>query len=779
VTERLESSLTSRTPADQLTRLHAVTRALTAPIPPDEILDVILLQAIAGLEGDSGAAVTVGDDQRMYLVAAHGVSRDVVARHRELQPGTRMPVRDAIRLREPVCISSKDERDAQYPDLGATFGGQATVALPLVIDETVRAALVVSYMRPRPFDEEERAFITTLTEICALALGRAQPGLPLIGGGAIARIGVGEDGHIRTWNTGAQRLLGFAPAQAIGRPASMLIPAERLSDALRLLALATALRQPIADFAAERLDSYGNRVPVVESFRPARTVSGAAAGVDIVMRTRARRTTLPDERTVLAQLEDEAGDGVGTWTWDTHHGTGRWSRNLEAMLGVETHTFPHRIEAFLPLVHSDDRDRVGQAYGRAMHGIAACELQHRFAHGDGSVRRVRSVMWPGSAGEGAPARWIAGAYVDETDVLREEEASLDEQRATRTGTWTIDLASRTVTGSREYARIMGVDSEPRTRSLDVYIGTVHPDERELWGKAYVAASHGAAIRGLMAHVVGRDGRERFTTTDIDPILDEHARVTQLRGTTRDLTEEQALADLARERQTIEFLQRALLPEALPTVSGFELAARYLPAAEQGPIGGDWYDAFVLRDGRLAVAIGDVAGHGVRSSAAMAQLRHALRAYVFAGSPPGTALALLDQLVSSLAPDAFATAVVCTCTGDGHMVLARAGHTLPLLHTPTFTMLLDEGARPPLGAGPAPVAQTSFLLPPAATLVLYTDGLVERRDRGIDPGVTAIVRALTERSPASAEACCDLLLDASPTGGQPDDDLCLIALQRDA
>jgi stage II sporulation SpoE-like protein/GAF domain-containing protein len=241
--------------------------------------------------------------------------------------------------------------------------------------------------------------------------------------------------------------------------------------------------------------------------------------------------------------------------------------------------------------------------------------------------------------------------------------------------------------------------------------------------------------------------------------------------------DELLAELAHERETVDLLQRALLPGALPAVPGYQMAARAVPAGTKATVGGDWYDAFLTRDGDLAIAIGDVAGHGVRSAAAMAQLRHALRAYAFAGNGPGATLALLDELVTLLAPEAFATATMLVCTPGGDVTYARAGHPFPLLAHEGVVRLLDDGGRPPLGAGPAPQLEGHCSLAEQATLVLYTDGLVEQRGVGLDIGFGALLDVARALGDSSPNRWSETILAACPGGRDPIDDVCVVVVRR--
>ncbi len=192
----------------------------------------------------------------------------------------------------------------------------------------------------------------------------------------------------------------------------------------------------------------------------------------------------------------------------------------------------------------------------------------------------------------------------------------------------------------------------------------------------------------------------------------------------------------------ETLQRSLLPESLPTVPGWVLAAEYRPASIG--VGGDWYDALDLPDGRLLLVVGDVAGHGLVAAGAMGQLRNALRAYALENAEPRSVLARLDRLVSLLMPDAMATVVLALLDpSTGHVEMAVAGHPVPLVcRVSGQTGLVQLDAAPPLGAGLLAADRitgvvgsvgsvTSVWLQPGDALLLVSDGMFERRDEAVD------------------------------------------------
>ncbi|MFF0203654.1 PP2C family protein-serine/threonine phosphatase [Streptomyces sp. NPDC005017] len=238
------------------------------------------------------------------------------------------------------------------------------------------------------------------------------------------------------------------------------------------------------------------------------------------------------------------------------------------------------------------------------------------------------------------------------------------------------------------------------------------------------------------------------------------------------------------RDIAETLQRALLTD-LPTVPGMDLAARYLPATRGMNIGGDWYDAFRQPDGSLITVVGDVTGHGLHAAVTMSQLRTALRAYAVHGAGPGRLLTQLHQFLHHLRLDFYATAVIARFRpGTGELTWAAAGHPPPVLRTPDGRVRTLD-ARPGAMLGiplDQEIAEHTESLPPGSTLALYTDGLVERRAQGIDPGIERLARALSAVRPGDLagdlDGCADGLLQPLLDDSEHDDDVCLLLCHVD-
>ncbi|GAB3818488.1 hypothetical protein GCM10027605_71170 [Micromonospora zhanjiangensis] len=222
------------------------------------------------------------------------------------------------------------------------------------------------------------------------------------------------------------------------------------------------------------------------------------------------------------------------------------------------------------------------------------------------------------------------------------------------------------------------------------------------------------------------------------------------------------------------LQRSLLPRRIPRINGLDLAVRYEPASAQTEIGGDFYELVVL-DGHLLVAIGDVAGHSLHAATVMAEIRHALRAYAVEGHQPGEMLDRVDVLMRTLLPGEFAT--ICVLLLDprtGRARLASAGHLPPLVNVDGRVDRLRHRA-PLLGVRADRPADLEFVLPPGGTLVLYTDGLIERRDSDIDAGLAALTTAVRHVEDDLDQFCARLLVELAPDEIQ--DDVAVLALRR--
>jgi len=239
---------------------------------------------------------------------------------------------------------------------------------------------------------------------------------------------------------------------------------------------------------------------------------------------------------------------------------------------------------------------------------------------------------------------------------------------------------------------------------------------------------------------------------------------------------------SRERATALTLQRSLLPTGLSHPSSVEVRHRYLPGSKMIEVGGDWYESIALPGGRVALVVGDVAGHGVRAAVTMGRLRTAIRTLARLELPPADALQQLDELMHELGQREphFATCVYAVYDAvSGSCEVASAGHLPPLLVSPDEGgEFLDVSPSPPLGIGSGPVHTRVFKIKDGSLLVLYTDGLVERRTADIDEGLTRLRETFGPESVTRPlEDLCKATLASVYADDQRDDIAVLVARLR--
>ncbi|QFR03191.1 SpoIIE family protein phosphatase [Streptomyces phaeolivaceus] len=242
----------------------------------------------------------------------------------------------------------------------------------------------------------------------------------------------------------------------------------------------------------------------------------------------------------------------------------------------------------------------------------------------------------------------------------------------------------------------------------------------------------------------------------------------------------------REHTMAETLQRSLLPRNLPEQSALDVAYRYLPA--QAGVGGDWFDVLPLSGTRVAVVVGDVVGHGLHAAATMGRLRTAVHNFTALDLPPDEILGLLDEMVSRIDLDEAVVDGIAPITGatclyaiydpvSRRCTVARAGHPPLAVARPDGTVdFPDVPAGPPLGLGGLPFETAELDLDEGSRLVLYTDGLVEHRERDIDAGLELLRTALSG-SDTSPQGTCEAVLDALPPSRASDDIALIVARTR--
>jgi PAS domain S-box-containing protein len=280
-----------------------------------------------------------------------------------------------------------------------------------------------------------------------------------------------------------------------------------------------------------------------------------------------------------------------------------------------------------------------------------------------------------------------------------------------------------------------------------------------------AATHGDGGEPWTAHVVGPDGTPFPVTLSVVAVRDVHGAPQQL------------LVQVAddRDRRIAATLQRALLPERLPSIVGVTMAAHISPGAGGTRVGGDWYDAIALPGGRLGLVVGDVAGHGVDAAARMGELRSVARAYALEGHGTVGLVERMNGYHAALGADLMTTMLFAILEIDsGTLRFVNAGHPPPLIVEGDGSTRIMEGAGPPLGVMDTwRYEERVATLAPGMTALLYTDGLVERRGERLDAGLARLRGAAARGGDPEAIVAAAL---AATEAHAADDDVTLVAVR---
>jgi integral membrane sensor domain MASE1/anti-sigma regulatory factor (Ser/Thr protein kinase) len=362
--------------------------------------------------------------------------------------------------------------------------------------------------------------------------------------------------------------------------------------------------------------------------------------------------------------------------------------------------------------------------------------------------------------------------------VRQRTSQLSEaQQVAHIGSWEWLIPQHRVSWSDELYRIHGHLPQEFPVTFETAVDQVNSEDA-----ARIRSNTEAALRRADDHdlpkieyrITRPDGAERVLLGKAKVYVGPNREPLRMVGTVQDVTEARKAE---REHRIAETLQRGLLPDRLPEVPGIGLAARYVPAGAEMAVGGDWYDVVELPSGHIGLAIGDVAGHGPRAASTMGQLRMALRAYALEEPSPAEVVRRLDRLVSRLLMSEIVTLVYLVLDLDSGMVqFANAGHPPPLLvRSGGQASFLEDGLGPPLGCDdPGLPAEARIRLVPGSTLLLFTDGLVEKRGASIDEGLQRLATVATDCG-QDIEAFCEQLL-CSMVEDDTADDVALLVIR---
>ena len=374
-------------------------------------------------------------------------------------------------------------------------------------------------------------------------------------------------------------------------------------------------------------------------------------------------------------------------------------------------------------------------------------------------------------------REIAERRDAETKLRRSERELAEAQDLARLGRWEWDLGSGAVTWSDDLYRIHGYEPGAFPMTFDKAVELVPDEDRQRIERNLAAAlaMRRQELPDIEYRIVRTDGELRALLGRARLFLDDAGSPVRMVGVVQDVTER---VEYDRQHRIAETLQRALLPQDLPSVEGLAFAARYLPAEVGFKAGGDWYDVIPLANGDVGLVIGDVAGHGLEAASVMGQLRMAVRAYALEGHRPADIVAHADAVLRIVAPQELATIVYAEVDpASGRVGLVSAGHPPPIVIGADGARYLEPPRQPPIG-----VARTSTYgelvveLDPGTTIVLYTDGLIDRRDIALDEGMEQLLTAAGSDRGRPVEAVCRELIKAL-VPNEATDDIALLAMER--
>lgn len=615
------------------------------------------------------------------------------------------------------------------------------------------------------------------------------------------------DRGILLWNPGSEQLYGWTAEEAVGRDVRDLLASDDAEVNASISEMVAAGKTWSGDYVTHTKDGaavlvHATAAPVFDE--SGRMVAIASVAHDVSERRSSEQSLRREAEHLRVAFETAR---MGSWTWDLATDVVVWDEAMEQRYGLESGTFSGTFEEFISRVHPDDREGTLEAVEHARANEAELMYEHRVLWPDGSVHWLEARGRPVRDDDGAFVGMVGvGIDIDERKQLQAltMEASelrgtaqlardlLEAERIAGLGSWRWEADTNVVILSAEMARMLGSE---RTMTGVEFANTLqrvaHPDDVAALERSAQEALERRQRRYLMECRLLIDGAARTVVHRGEILLDPATRdLIAVRGTFQDITEQRmaetqlqdARLRLVAERRAVQVLHETLIRPSFPALESFDIAARYLAATNDSEIGGDWYDCFSTPGGDVILAVGDVSGHGVTSARLMAKLRHATRAYASIGDDLSLLLRRLDGFLDQVREDIqIATVLLVRLDpASGGLELVSAGHPPPVLVGGGQAELVGLAPGPPLGAPSTPDAFRSVeaTLHPGGALVLFTDGLVERRTDSLDAGFVRLLSAL-ERADAdtTADGYCELAIDACLRDTEQEDDVCLLAIRR--
>lgn len=814
--------VTQRHAADRrLHRLRELTDALSGILTAREVAAIVAARGRSAV-GAAAVGVFLRVGTELELCGYDGYPEEMIAAVCRIPLDRDTPAAEAVRTGEAIVLSAA-ELEARYPSLGGwrkLAGAGHFAVLPLVAGDRVLGSLALRLADDRPVEPEDRLVLDVLTRASVSALLRAEHSSAETDARAVtdAIIATAPEGfalfdtelrYVRV-NDALAEINGVPAAAHPGRRLREIAPGISAEDHEAPLRQVLASGEPVVDLEVTgrtAADPHVDHTWLV-SYYPVHGAGESIAWlgsfvVDITARKRAEeRSVLLSElgaildeaepverrlehlvRALVPVLWDSCAVALGNPDGELEIVASRGRAEPDVVLGLSAagRAFGHLALGAAGGLDLDELAFAREVAHRTAVAIDTARLRERERAARDRTERQYAVaaaladaLTSGDVAAAALAEVVPAVGADHGTVwqISEDGAALEA------------IGWRGFRDEEMVGHLRNALSErrPVAESIRARRPLSWGDSAEL-DAAFPALAEGLRARRLLSAAAfpllsaGRVVGGLFLSCERPHALgpDDLALAAALAAQTAQALERARLFET--ERRVSVTLQRSLLPEKLAQVAGVELELRYLPAAGL-EAGGDFYETLPLPDGTLLLAVGDVVGRGAKAAAAMGQLRSALRAFALVGESPGGILGHLSSFSETVGGASASTAVVATLDPDGGSLrYACAGHPHPLLVRPDGTAeYLRDGRGVPLGCVADPVyPEATVQLDPGSSLLLYTDGLTERRGQDLD----AALERLRSATAACALQPLDALLDCAVAGvgeSAPADDVAVLAVR---